>query len=139
MNKTKIIGMAMALIAAVGITGCQAPAGNVAVPSSHIVGNLDAGTFDLLLPKDHTVHKLLVNRTGSNIVVRIEDLKSNNNADVVGQSYAGQIALMQAQAAAWLAAFQAGLSAAGPLIAGASAQQMRMVVTTNWVPVFTKP
>ncbi len=84
----------------------------MAVPSSHIVGNLNSGTFDLLLPKDQSIGKLTIDRDGSNITVKLEDLKSANNPDVIAPSYAGQIAMMRAQLDALVQMFQAGLSAA---------------------------
>lgn len=85
------------LSASVVISGCSTPRGNEAVPSSTLKIPTPAGVAELVLPKDQSIERLHYERTGTNIVVDLHNVRAHNSPDVVSAGWSGAYAAYQAQ------------------------------------------
>lgn len=93
---TSALGCLFALLLAVSMTGCGT-SGNKAVPGNHISGFIGGQPFGIDNPKNTTLRGVEITHTaGTNtFTLKIAELSSTNDPQVIDSSYAGQAAVMK--------------------------------------------
>lgn len=111
----RIAGVALALVL---VAGCTVGG---ASPKTKVSGSLAGKPFSLETPKDNELTGLDFScETNGTVHLRIERLTSSVNPTNVANTAAGQVAIIQATAAAIQQGMQAGATAAGAALGAAA-------------------
>jgi outer membrane biogenesis lipoprotein LolB len=76
------------------LTACVA--GNKVVPSTKIKWKPATGQVEIIAPKNSVLENFEIQRSGSNVVIKLQKGSFANDPEVVNQSYSGQAAIFQA-------------------------------------------
>jgi hypothetical protein len=119
-----------AVVAALVLAGCVA--GNKAVPSTTIKWNPTTGQVDITAPKNSTLKGFEITRSGTNVSIKLTEGSFANDPDVVGQSYAGQAAMLREGLAIGQRAIETGIALGTGRLP--PAQPPPVVITNNVAP-----
>lgn len=92
------------------LTGCVS-SGNQLVPKTKIRADFKNGTADVEMPKDLTAEAIEFDKSGTDISVRIRNIKVRTNPEVIGAAGQAQTDALQVQGDNMLKAFEKGLNA----------------------------